>query len=116
MVGWLKNEGTVFVATRKSEAADELSKFGAAIRKAAENLDEQNSGAAAKYAATAADGIDKAAKYLQHTNLNELIEDASRAAKRNPTLFLGGFFLAGLAAARFTKSANARSSARGSSR
>jgi hypothetical protein len=112
MFGWLKNEGTVFVATRKSEAADELSKFGAAIRRAAENLNEQNSGAAAKYAETAADGIDRAAQYLQKANLDRLIEDASRAAKRNPSLFLGGAFLAGLAAARFTKSAGARPSRR----
>jgi hypothetical protein len=106
LVGWLRNEGTVFAATRKDEAADELSKFSAAIRRAATQLNEENNASVASYVQTAADSIDKAADYLQKRNVNDLVEDASEAAKRNPALFLGGVFIAGLAAARFIKAAN----------
>jgi hypothetical protein len=112
-LGWLKNEGTVFVATRKTEAADELSKFGAAIRDAAEKLNDQSTSASlGRYVTTAADGIEKAARYLERTSMDALIDDASKVARRNPTLFIGGAFIAGLAAARFAKAAGAKSPAR----
>jgi hypothetical protein len=109
VAGWLKNEGTVFVATRKTEAADELSKVGTAIRQAAEKLNESDRSGLGQYAESAADGMERAARYLEKSNFDDLVQDAARVARRNPSLFLGGVFLAGLAAGRFVKAANTAS-------
>lgn len=106
---WLRTEGSNFVTTRKLLAADELSKVGGAIRRAADKLTDQNSVGVARYVETAAEGVEQAARYLEERQITELLEDVSQVARQRPALFLGGVFVAGLAAARFIKAANAAS-------
>lgn len=55
-----------------------------------------------------AQGIDGVASRLQGRSVDELFDDVTLFARRNPLLFLGGAAIAGFAAARFLKSGPSR--------
>jgi hypothetical protein len=94
--------GQRFLKGRKLGAASELSHVTAAMRRAADELYDHGSGLA-EYVDTSAEYVGLAAQYLQTRELDELVEDAQALARRQPMLFLGGMFVAGLAAARLVK-------------
>jgi len=58
----------------------------------------------AQFADQAAEQIDRFSTYLRETDVDEMLADAQRFARRQPALFLGGAFAVGLLAARFLKS------------
>ncbi len=103
---WMQEQGGEFVEQQKSSAAEEVAKVGGALRRASEKLGDQQSDAAAHYTQLAADRVEQTARYLKQRQVNELLDDASELVRQKPALFLGGMFLAGLAAARFVKAAS----------
>jgi hypothetical protein len=56
------------------------------------------------YIEQAADQVERLSSYLQGNDLGRLVGDVERFARRQPAVFLGGMFLAGLIGARFLKS------------
>lgn len=58
----------------------------------------------AKVAARASDSIESVANYVGTASTQSFIRDTEQLARRQPLLFFGGAFLAGLAAGRFLKS------------
>lgn len=58
----------------------------------------------AKVAARASSSIEGVAKYVDSASAQSFIRDTEQLARRQPLLFFGGAFLAGLAAGRFLKS------------
>ena len=50
-----------------------------------------------------ADQLDRAANYLERSNVDEIVSGVERFARRNPALFLGAAFAVGVLGARFLK-------------
>jgi hypothetical protein len=102
----MRRQGATALMDQKDHAADELSHFSAAIRRAAETLHEEHDDRLASYADIAAERIEDASHYLRDADLGRLIDDVEHFARRRPELVFGGLFLAGLALSRFLKASS----------
>ena len=89
-----------------SRAAEGLGTVAEAVGAVGQQLREKDQAALAQYANQAADRIERFSHYLRERDVNELLGEAQRLARRQPTLFMGGAFALGLVAARFLKSSS----------
>ena len=97
------------VEQRKTTAAESLGTVAEALRGAANTLGEGQTAPLGEYAESAAQQVDKVARYLREKDVQTLTRDTETFARRHPELFLGGAFIAGVLAARFLKSTGQRS-------
>ena len=88
---------------QKNRVAGTIDDLCKAAQAAVDRLEEQNDPKIAGYARTAADSLGGVRDYLQHAEISDIMDDASRFTRRHPGLVLGGLFIAGLAASRFMK-------------
>lgn len=92
----------------KGQASGALDNFAEAIRQLGQQFRDQNQGVAASlvggYADRAAGQAQRLGTYLQHTEVDELVQQIERFARRSPGAFLGGAFAVGVLGARFLKS------------
>jgi hypothetical protein len=108
LVEGAKARATGAIDERKGNAAQSLGTVAEALREAANKLGEGEAGPLGSYAESAAEQVDKVARYLREKDLQSLSRDAQTFARRHPEVFLGGAFLAGIFAARFLKSSGQR--------
>jgi len=99
----VKQEASTRVNEQKARAAEGLGSVASAIRQASEHLRSENQ-TLATYADRAVDQIQLFADRMRDKDPAEMVRDAERFARRNPTAFIGGAFVLGLALARFLKS------------
>lgn len=92
------------VDQRRGQAADAVDHVAQSIRKVSHDLEMQQP-AIANVADTAADQAERLAGYLRRTDARQMLDTVQGYARRQPLLFVGGAFLAGLAASRLMKSA-----------
>ena len=85
-------------------AAEHLFQVAHALRRTGDELRSSDS-ALTDYVTKAATSVDEVSHYLQTRTLSQLLGDAEGFARREPAMFLGGSFLAGLLGGRFLKSA-----------
>ncbi|MGI8812746.1 MAG: hypothetical protein ACR2IH_09520 [Pyrinomonadaceae bacterium] len=93
---------------QKASLTDGLSTVADTIRQAGENLtgagtDNSLTDAAARYTNTAAKKIEDAAQYFEQNDVRAMMRDVEGFARRNPAVFLGAAFAAGVLIARFFK-------------
>lgn len=112
----LRERGTSMLSDQKTRAASTLEGFGSAIHAAGDRLAGDHDNALAGYVHGAADQVSVLANYLKDQPVESLVTDLRDMARRRPEYFVGGMFLAGLALARFAKSATLSTPSRGSSR
>jgi len=93
---------------QKTRAAEGLGSVASALRQTGESLRGSEQGAFAQYAERAADKVEQVAGQLRDKDMDELLYEAERFARREPELFLGGAVLLGLLASRFVKASNSR--------
>jgi hypothetical protein len=91
------------LSTQKENAAQSLSSVASALRQTGQQLSGQDQMGVTGYIDQAADQVERLSSYLQDNDLGRLVGDVERFARRQPALFLGGAFLAGLLGARFLK-------------
>lgn len=100
----------------KGQASGALDNFAEAIRQLGQQFRDQNQGIAASlvggYADRAAGQAQRLGAYLQHTEVDELVQQIERFARRSPGAFLGGTFAVGVLGARFLKSSRRQQSQR----
>ncbi len=101
-----KQQATSQLASQKQRATDTLGGVAQALRQTGQHLREQDQGTIAQYTDKAAQQLDSFSGSLRDKNINQLLSDTERFARREPTLFLGGAFLVGLLGARFLKSSS----------
>jgi hypothetical protein len=75
-----------------------------AVRQSARPFRDNQQDTIAEYVEKAADQLEQFSTRLRERDLNELMNDAQRFARRQPALFIGVAFTAGLLGARFLKS------------
>lgn len=93
----------------KQHSADRLRDVATQFRSMESALREDDP-VIAKAAARASDGIETVANYVGSASARSVMRDTEQLARRQPLLFFGGAFLAGLAAARFLKSSRSEGS------
>ena len=89
--------------TGKKKAATEVNTYGAAIAKAAAEL-EKNDEPTAPVVRAAAEKLQEFGDFLENRDAKDLVDSAERYARRHPEVVLGGMFVIGLGLARFFKS------------
>jgi hypothetical protein len=89
---------------QKARASDTLGSFAGAVRGMTQPLRESGQTNIADYVNKAADGIERWAGDLKHQNVSDALRAAQQFARRQPALFIGAAFTAGMLAARFLKS------------
>jgi ElaB/YqjD/DUF883 family membrane-anchored ribosome-binding protein len=93
----------------KQRAVGQLGSVSNALRSTASRLHEEEQHQIEDLLDRAADGLDRARTLLQTKDLNELIGDTEKVARRHPGAFIGGAVALGFVAARFLKSSQQRS-------
>ena len=91
-------------AQAKGQASGAVGNFAEAMRQVGQQFREQDRGLVGGLAERAAQEADRLAQYLQHTDVDDLVRQVERVARRRPAVFLVGTFVAGVAGARFLKS------------
>ena len=86
-------------------SAGQLGDIANALRHSSQDLDGRP---AAKVVNKAADQIDRVAEYVRTADVDEMRRSIESFARREPLLFLGGAFAAGMIGARFLKSSARR--------
>jgi hypothetical protein len=105
----LKRRGQEQFESRKHTAADQAEGLAGVVDRAAEELREQDQQSLADYAGQLAGNMKNLAESLRERSLDDLISDTQQLARNNPTLFVMGSIMAGLALSRFFKASAQRS-------
>jgi hypothetical protein len=105
----LKDDGLERVKTTQRSAAGQLEGVAAAIDRASSELDETQP-TVAHYVGQLASGINGFASRLKEGSVDDLVSDAQRFAKSNPTMFLLGSVGVGMLLARFLKASSRQES------
>lgn len=92
------------VEEKTSEVADTLGVFADAIRQAGDELSRQDQTFAAQLASQAADGLQSFTRTLAGKSPEQMLQSARDLGRTNPTAFVAGAVLAGLAIGRFARS------------
>jgi len=87
----------------KSELASGLGDFAAAIRKASNELGERDRSMAAGLVREVANGLEQATGAISGSSVQDLTRSVADFARRQPTTFLIGAALAGIALGRFAR-------------
>ena len=98
---------------QRQTAASSVSAVAGAVRKATQELRQQDGSSgvtqyAAEYGETLAEKIECFSSYLRAHSVSQMVGELEDFARARPAYFLGGAFLAGLAASRFLKSSRRR--------
>lgn len=84
----------------KSRAAEALHGVAGSLHQSCQT----NQDGATRYIKQAGDRVERAADYLERTDVREMVRHTEEFARRQPALFLGGAVALGVMAARFLKS------------
>ena len=91
---------------QKARASDTLGSLAGAVRGMTQPLRDGGQPQIADYVNKAADGIERWASNLKQQDLEDAVRAVEQFARRQPAMFLGLAFGAGLVAARFLKSSS----------
>lgn len=97
---------------RKEAAADGLRSFADAIRRAADDLGESDRSVSARLVQEAAHGLERLSGGLQSQSVSDMTRSLTAFGRSNPTTFLTGCLLAGVAIGRFLIASGARAQSR----
>lgn len=109
LIDRVRDSATAQLSTQKNRATESLGTIARAVRDTTEPLRNNQQDGIAQYVERAAEQIDRFSNQLRERDVKELIDDAQRFARRQPALFIGAAFAAGMLAARFLKSSSTAS-------
>ena len=92
------------LSSQKSRATDGLGNLSQAVRQSTQPFRDNGQDAIAQYIDKAADQLERFSTRLRDRDVNDLVDDVQRFARRQPAVFIGAAFAAGVIAARFLKS------------
>ena len=103
MAGKARSRAKSMAAERKGRIAEQIGGVAQALRRTAQQLQGQQ-GTVARYADKAAERFDRFSNYLREKDVDAILDDTKRFARRQPGIYLGGAFALGFVMARFLKS------------
>lgn len=105
----VRDGATSQLTTQKSRVTDSLTSLAQAVRQSTESLRGNQQPAVAQYVDKAAGQLERLSNHLRDRDVKDLAQDAQQFARRQPAIFIGAAFAAGLLAARFMKSSSKNS-------
>jgi len=99
------------VADRKDTASETLGAFANAIRHAGDELAQQDQSLAGRMVKQAADGLEQVSRTISDKRPEELLGAVREFGRRNPTAFIAGSVLLGVALGRFARSSESHAQA-----
>jgi hypothetical protein len=113
----VKQEAQSFAASAQDKAKDRveqtketatrtLGDFANAVRKAGDELSQSDQSVASRMVQKAADGLEGLSRSVADKRPEELLDSVREFGRRNPTAFIAGAVLIGLAVGRFIKSSS----------
>lgn len=105
----LRSKASSALSQQKNRATEGLGSIVDAVRSTGRQLGDSNHSSIAGYVNNAADSLQRWTDTLQHKDVGEIVEDIQRFGRRQPALFIGLSFGAGLLGARFLKSSRTES-------
>jgi len=109
IVSYVKDSATAQLTTQKDRGTDALGRVAEAVRSSTQKLRDERHDTIAGYVDKAADQIENWSRRLRDKDVNELVSDVQRLARRQPAVFIGSAFALGLVGARFLKSSRPQS-------
>jgi ElaB/YqjD/DUF883 family membrane-anchored ribosome-binding protein len=103
-----RQRGESLLKGQRDAAASEIGGMAEALHKAAQQLNQQEQSATARYVDRAAEALDKMVDTLREGDLRSMVKKTEDFARRNPGVFFGGSVLVGLMLTRFLKSSAER--------
>lgn len=100
----VKQTAAAQLASQKDRGTDALGRVAEAVRLTTQKLREDRHDTIAGYIDQAANRIESWSERLREKDVEELVADMQRFARRQPVVFIGSAFALGLLAARFLKS------------
>jgi hypothetical protein len=105
LAGRAREQANRLVDERRDRAATSLDSLSGVLRDNAGRLRGEQS-FFGDYAETAAERVDRLARYLREGDPEKFYADVEDYARRRPEIFMGGMFVTGLLLARFLKSSS----------
>lgn len=102
----VRDGATSQLTTQKGRVTDSLTSLAQAVRQSTESLRGNEQPAVAQYVEQAAGQLERLSNRLRDRDVKDLMQDAQQFARRQPAIFIGAAFAAGLLAARFMKSSS----------
>ncbi|HEX9952056.1 MAG TPA: hypothetical protein VGB53_09830 [Rubricoccaceae bacterium] len=99
-----KDTATSTLDGGKEQATDALTGVADMLHSAGDTMREHDQDAFAGYADAAAQQVEQFVEAIRGRSVGDLLDEAERFARREPSLFLGGAFVLGIFGARFLKS------------
>ena len=96
------------VDSRSTQAGEQMTKTGSALRQTAEQLRGDQHEQQARILEGVAERTDRFGRYLTETDGDRMLRDVERMARQRPWLVAGGGAVLGFLAARFTKASSSR--------
>jgi len=112
----VKQNATSQLNAQKRRATDQLDNFTATLRESTQQLREERHDAVATLLERGVSELERLTTTLRERDINEFLADVERFGRRQPALFLGSSFVAGLLLARFAKASEPGSGWNGRSR
>jgi ElaB/YqjD/DUF883 family membrane-anchored ribosome-binding protein len=107
----VRERATAQMSTQKDRATDGLTSIAHAVRQSTQPFRDNQQDAIAGYIDKAAEQLERFSTRLRERDINEVMNDVQQFARRQPAIFIGASFAAGLLAARFLKSSSGNSEA-----
>jgi hypothetical protein len=111
----VKRQGEEQFESHKHTAAEQTERLAEVVDRAVEGLRDQDQQSLADYAGELAGSMKNFAESLRGRSLDDLVRDTQQLARKNPTLFVMGSVVAGIALSRFLKASAERSDLGGGS-
>jgi hypothetical protein len=92
------------LAKGKAQAAETLNTVAETLVVSGQQLQQRNQERIARFVDQTANKVQRVSKYLQNTDVSEMVQKTEEFARRRPALFLSGTFVLGILGARFLKS------------
>jgi hypothetical protein len=108
IINRVKESATEQLTTQKNRGTDALGRIAGAVRESTQKLRDERHDTIAGYIDQAADRIERVSQQLRDKDINELVSDMQRLARRQPAVFIGSAFALGVLGARFLKSSRPR--------
>lgn len=102
----VKEDVRAKVEDGKSAAAHSLETFATAVRRAGDELQGQDQTTTARLVSEAANGLEGFSRLLNEKSIDGVVDSVRSFAKANPTAFIAGSVLAGIALGRFIRSSS----------
>jgi len=106
VMGQARTQVVSQLESQKDRATGSLESVALALRQTGQHLREQNQTALSQYTEQIAESLERFSGSLSQRNMDQMIGEVERFARRQPALFLGTSFALGLLAARFLKSSS----------